>query len=701
MRKFARLFGVLLAIILIGSCGKASTSSPSGGGESAPALTVTTTSLPVGTQGSPYLATLTATSGTTPYTWSIAVGSLPQGLSLSATGVISGTPTVPTNSSFTVQVGDSAAPQNTDQRILIITINALPLVITNSSLSSGNVTVPYTQQLQATGGVQPYSWSSTALPAGLTMSSTGLITGTPTTGGTTNITFTVTDNVGTSTDEILSITINSVATVTLSGTMTFDKVPIDASGLDLAGIFQSPIRFCYVGLEDQSAPGVFFSATYTDASGNYSLPSHQNTNVKIYIYSFSAHQAGSINVVDRASVSTPKATWVIATPNIPVTTVDITGSDWNAPDSTRINGAFNVTDVVLAIQQIVLGLNAASNFGDATIEFSPNFYSGTYFSGPTGFIMGDRATDSDDFDDPVIAHEYSHYLQTKFSRDDSTGGDHSANQFLDPRVAFGEGQATFMGQSFLGSPLYIDTSSGGASETDVESVTTTLPGYWSENSVMAVLWDCFDSTNEAGDSLALPFSTYWTVFTQDMQNHTLVYLIDFMDSLYARSPASGAAIASILAMESITYTPGGAPSVPNPWPDFLPSGVPVSSTVDASVDQQWNLMSATDVFYFTIPAGQSVTVTLTWTGQGPSPAAPDYVDFFVFNDTGHSFPPDGKLLYASAAPAGTGYTHSKTFTLPAAGTYSVVATACRLYEPVFGLEPTIFSSADYQITATY
>lgn len=68
---------------------------------------ITTTSLPAGTVGQPYSATLAATGGTTPYTWSLPSGQLPNGLSLSAQGTISGTPTQAGTASFTVQVTDA------------------------------------------------------------------------------------------------------------------------------------------------------------------------------------------------------------------------------------------------------------------------------------------------------------------------------------------------------------------------------------------------------------------------------------------------------------------------------------------------------------------------------------------------------------------------------------------------------------------
>jgi sugar lactone lactonase YvrE len=75
------------------------------------ALSITTTSLAQGRVGTIYSATLTATGGTTPDHWSIASGSLPTGLSLNAsTGAITGTPTAPGTSSFTVKVLDSTTP---------------------------------------------------------------------------------------------------------------------------------------------------------------------------------------------------------------------------------------------------------------------------------------------------------------------------------------------------------------------------------------------------------------------------------------------------------------------------------------------------------------------------------------------------------------------------------------------------------------
>ena len=87
------------------------------------ALAVSTTSLTSGSEGVPYTASLSATGGVPPYTWSITSGTLPAGLTLSASGFISGTPTTQESQTFTVQVSDSESPAATASAPLTLTIN--------------------------------------------------------------------------------------------------------------------------------------------------------------------------------------------------------------------------------------------------------------------------------------------------------------------------------------------------------------------------------------------------------------------------------------------------------------------------------------------------------------------------------------------------------------------------------------------------
>jgi hypothetical protein len=185
-------------------------------GQLAGSPAVTTVTLPGVTGGQPYSASLAATGGVTPYSWSVTAGSLPPGLTLnSSTGQISGTVGFVAGTYYiTVTVTDSESPANTSTGVLSITVTPAPLVITTTSLPAATGGQAYTATLAATGGVTPYSWSVTSgsLPPGLTLNaSTGVISGTPDVTGTYSFTVTVTDDQSppvTATSQTLSITVS-------------------------------------------------------------------------------------------------------------------------------------------------------------------------------------------------------------------------------------------------------------------------------------------------------------------------------------------------------------------------------------------------------------------------------------------------------------------------------------------------------------
>ncbi len=154
-----------------------------------------------GQVGVAYSSALVATGGVPPYTFSITSGSLPPGLTLNtSTGAITGTPTTYGTFNFTAQVVDStgkAAGTTTANCSIVISPPAITLAC---ATSTGQVGVAYSSALVATGGVPPYTFSITSgsLPPGLTLNtSTGAITGTPTTYGTFNFTAKVVDSTGT------------------------------------------------------------------------------------------------------------------------------------------------------------------------------------------------------------------------------------------------------------------------------------------------------------------------------------------------------------------------------------------------------------------------------------------------------------------------------------------------------------------------
>ena len=195
-----------------------------------PALAITTAALPAGQVGAGYSATLAATGGTTPYTWSVATGSsLPSGISLNAsTGALSGTPTTAGTSSFSIQVRDSGSTAQTATKAFSVTISAVgsnPVSVTTSSLASGRVGTAYSATLIASGGTTPYTWSvaNGSLPAGIGLNAaTGGLSGTPTAAGTSSFTIQVRDSSSTAqtATKALSVTISAASPAPLSITTT-------------------------------------------------------------------------------------------------------------------------------------------------------------------------------------------------------------------------------------------------------------------------------------------------------------------------------------------------------------------------------------------------------------------------------------------------------------------------------------------------
>ena len=189
-------------------------------------LSITTTSLPAGNVGQAYSQPVQATGGTAPLTWSIVAGTLPPTLDINPmTGVISGTQTTTGTFSFTVQVADTAG-QAVTQDLSILINPASPPLITTTSLPGGTVGLPYSQMLHATGGTGTLVWSLSAgsLPANLTLSPTGTISGSPTATGTSNFTVKVTDALAQSDTQALSIAVSAALTITTTSPLPNAKV---------------------------------------------------------------------------------------------------------------------------------------------------------------------------------------------------------------------------------------------------------------------------------------------------------------------------------------------------------------------------------------------------------------------------------------------------------------------------------------------
>jgi putative Ig domain-containing protein len=159
---------------------------------------------PVGSVGSPYSHTFGGAGGcgpALPYQYNVLSGSLPPGLSLAQSGHISGTPTQAGSWSFWVNLSDQNPPSadwcrpEDAQREFSITINGPgggpaptpgnAISITTAALADASVGSPYSLTLAASGsGVQSWTIAAGSLPAGLSLATNGVLSGTPKAAGT-------------------------------------------------------------------------------------------------------------------------------------------------------------------------------------------------------------------------------------------------------------------------------------------------------------------------------------------------------------------------------------------------------------------------------------------------------------------------------------------------------------------------------------
>ncbi len=202
------------------------------------AITLSPATLPNGAVGTAYSQTITASGGTAPYVFAVVSGVPPAGLTLSTGGVLSGIPTSSGSFTFTVRATDSIGCFGDQIYTIIINATNCPTItVSPLTLPAANAGTPYNQTITASGGTAPYTFTVTSgsLPPALTLSSSGTLSGTPTTPGSYTFTVTATDAAGCPGSQIYTLTIAGIIGIVPAPTLSQWALILLAGLLALVG----------------------------------------------------------------------------------------------------------------------------------------------------------------------------------------------------------------------------------------------------------------------------------------------------------------------------------------------------------------------------------------------------------------------------------------------------------------------------------
>ncbi len=386
---------------------------------------------------------------------------------------------------------------------------------------------------------------------------------------------------------------NPATTVQISGKITFDSVPAVAAKnpdgtwnayLDYAHTARKPARSVIVELID--AQGTALDATSSDDQGNYvfSKAPAQTPAVHIRVKAQMlkvADQGGgpAWNFAVRDNTSKEYGT----TSNAALYAVDgqpfdigtsavvkneNAPSGWNptAQDYTspRAAGPFAILDTVYAAREKVRAVAPNLAFPPLNIYWSPvskvsgsSFYNAknddpsnsspenTYLTGL--YIKAQKNVDTDEYDSGLVAHEWGHYFQAKFSRDDSIAGEHGANDIIDMRVSFSEGWGNAFSSMARNDPMYIDTLGPQQSQPSVvfniNDIDAEDPlGWFSETAIQSVLFRLSQSAD-------VGFAPIYKAMTTLKQDPAFTSIFPFVKSLRGLLNSNGKSVLDNLLAE--------------------------------------------------------------------------------------------------------------------------------------------------------
>jgi len=441
--------------------------------------------------------------------------------------------------------------------------------------------------------------------------------------------------------------------VTISGVVSYERLVLTLGGLGPA----AETRLArHVDVEIRSASsGACYGRGSTDAGGSYSLTVMPPAGESIEVVAFSRTlEAPNHDIFVHEALppfsNTHAETNVFSYASAPFTAtsqvINFRVPYYSGPANRPAIG-FGLLDILVTCWDGLMAANAKpperahayTLLGNNASLQNTSFYDHSVRSMA---LLGGAAglpddSDTDYFDDGVVAHEFMHFVDKLISHSMSRGGPHSGS-LIEPNFSWGEGMATGFGCLLMGSPHYMDSRRTDASKpqtiafyTNAEnSLSVDPPGIGGEFTVAEVVWDCGDGALDADtDGINAPMSELFTALKSFDPATDGPYIGLFLTRLVAAAASmSTPGMADFLVNgpedQQISFPPVGD----DVWPKPITVGGVTAAGELTSVGDPFPCrgLFSSHWYQFTLAAPAVVSINLTVIGL---PGTADNLDMYL------------------------------------------------------------------------
>lgn len=369
------------------------------------------------------------------------------------------------------------------------------------------------------------------------------------------------------------------AAVELTGNLSYERVPFRATperGLDFRNTMKMPARNIVVEARNQD--GKLLGRTASDLEGNYEIHVAPDSQVTVHMQSqtvSTAKNSWNVQVVDNTdNQSIYELASELVNVGVDGTTIDlyaVAGREGSRYTDARTSGPFAILDTILLAKHTFIAVDPEIRYPNLVVNWSDRnstvdgddelgeIESAKFLSSEGIYLRGKEDDDTDEFDQSLVLHEWGHYFFDKLSRSDTFGGAHSLSDRLDPRTAYEEGFATVLAAIILDDPIYSDSydeNEATAYIINTEENIFDVSGWYSEASMISLLYDIYDDNDGGEDPVAVGLDVIYETLTGPgyTENIYLATVFSFVNQLSQNidDPEVNRQIRELMALQGIT-----------------------------------------------------------------------------------------------------------------------------------------------------